>query len=188
MKKAGYWITGLGLVALASVAIVVSQAEAAENADLKKIADAVKKGDMDGAKKLAAKYAAKNKDVGELMEAYKKKKNSGIMAIGPAGKGIEDTIRELKRDVPTKANLDKFAADFEELGYNVIAVALVTKELAPAKGNGKSTPKEWVKWSEDLVEAGQKLASAGKAKGAAELKTHANKVDTICSACHIPWK
>ena len=187
MKTAGIWLTGIALLSLAGVALVVTHAQAAEKDKLKKIVDLVKKGDMDGAKKAAADYAKGNKDVGELMEAFKKGKNGGVMSIGPAGKGIEDNYRDVGRDVPTAANVAKLAKDHEEAGYYTAAIALVTANL-PQKGTAKASAKDWVKWSEELTEQGKKFADAAKAKSGADLKAAASKINNTCSACHIPFR
>src|SRR5687767_13005614 len=105
--KVRIWIAGITLVMVLSLISLSGQTEAAQGEkDLKvvvqKIGDAIKKGDRETAKKIAA-AAVKNKDLVEEMSDIMhmfRPRNKGGMGIGnialanPAKDGIEVKLRD----------------------------------------------------------------------------------------------
>lgn len=187
MKRTARWFVAGAVIAVAGLAYVVGSAYAADNTEIRKISELVKKGDMAGAKKLADAYAKKHTDLDEMMHAFKPAKKGGI-GVEPTGDGIEQVLIKIGRDAPTAANVAKGAAGYEQAGYDLAALALITEAFAPAKDSGKKTRKDWVEWSKQMGEQGLKLAAAGKAKSAADLKTAASKANGTCNNCHSIWR
>jgi hypothetical protein len=178
-------------IVLAAAGLMLAAGSAAlgdsDNASIRKIADMIKKGDMAGAKKAAADYAKKNPDVDFLMHAFKPTKKKGIGFEG-GDTGIEQKLVQVGRDAPTASSVDKSAAAYEQMGYDVAAVALITELLPPEKDSGKKTRKAWVEWSQGMAESGMKMAEAGKAKSPADIKTAATKINQNCNSCHSTFR
>ncbi len=188
MLKVRIGMVAAGIVAAVALVLVVGSAMAGgDAAEIKKIADLVKKGDMPGAKKLAAAYAKAHSDVDELMTAFKTAKKGGIGVAG-TDQGIENVLTKIGRDAPTAANLTKMSDAYAEMGYNIAAVGLITEALAPEKNAGKKTREAWMEWSKGTVDAGLKLVDAAKSKSAADVKTHASKINTSCNSCHTTFR
>lgn len=173
-----------GSVLVAGLVVFVGTAMAQEKASIAKIADAVKKGDMATAKKLAAAYAKKNSDVDELMTAFKPAKKGGL-GVGDSEQGIEQTLNKVGRDAPSAAMMAKMGDAYAQMGYDIAALALITAELGPDRDQGKKTKKAWQEWAEGMVDAGKAVASA---KSAADLKTAASKVNNNCNSCHSTFR
>src|ERR1043166_7979087 len=168
--KVRMWIAGMTLAALIGLATMSSASNTAGEKDLnavvKKIAEAIKKGDKEEAKKLAA-TAVKNKDLVEdipdIMHMFRPR-NKGGMGIGPnplanpIKDGIETKLRDLGRDAP--AGVAKEAEALEATGYYIAAIA----ELSIAKGwekdSGKRTKKAWKEGSEEMIKLGVDFAKA----------------------------
>jgi cytochrome c556 len=161
-------------------------------AAVKKIAEAIRKGDKEGAKKLAANAAKKIDEIHDVMHQFKPRNKKGLgvgekAGTNPAKDGIEVMLRDLARDVP--ASVAKQSEALETSGYWVAAIA----ELSIAKGSpvpdkGKKTKKAWTGWSEDMREAGIAFAKASAAKGGQEIKTAAAKLNASCNNCHSVFK
>jgi hypothetical protein len=191
-------IAGIALAAGFASIYLSSPSYAGGDKDLKtvvrKIADAIKKGDKEGAKKLAA-AAVKNKnlvdEITDVMHMFRPRKKGG-MGIGekagsnPVKDGIEITLRDLGRDVP--GNVGKQAEALETTGYWIAAIS----ELSTAKGwpkdQGKKTKKSWNEYSEEMSKLGVSFAKAAAGKGAGEIKTAAAKLNENCNRCHSIFK
>jgi len=190
MNKIRMGVAGL---ALAAMGLLVLEIRGAANADkdltdaINKVAEAIKKGDKDGASK-AADAAAKKFELEDIMHAFKPRKKEGLGVGGNPGAitpdGIEAMILKLKRDVPAAAQVKKDAEALEKMAYQIAALGEITRAKAPEKDSGKKTKKDWVQWSSEQVESGVGLAKAAKAQGAQEIKTAADKVNNSCNACH----
>jgi len=185
MLKSKFGIVSLSLVAAAGLILAFGSAAMGDpdSGSIKKIAEMIKKGDTAGAKKAAAAYAAKTSDVEDLMTAFKSAKKKGLGVTG-TDNGIEQLLVKIGRDAPTAATVEKLAKAYEEMGYDIAAVGMITEALEPTKDNGKKTKKAWVEASAGMIEAGIKIAEAGKAKSAADIKTQASKINNNCGACH----
>lgn len=190
MLKSKFGILAVAVVAAAGLMLSIGTHAYGEPsaADIKKIAEMIKKGDMAGAKKAAAAYAKKNNDVDDLMTAFKPAKKKGLGVADSDGQGIEQMLTKIGRDAPTAATAGKMAKGFEDMGYDIAAIGLITEALAPEKDSGKKTRKAWVEWAGGMTEAGIKLAEAGKAKGTADIKTQASKVNNNCNSCHSAFR
>jgi hypothetical protein len=155
---------------------------------VKKIAEAIKKGDNDGAKKMAKDAAKGIEDMGDLMHMFKPRNKGGIgvgTKPGPntAKDGIEVMIREYARDVPNKP-----VAGLEETGYVIAALAEIGAAKGWEKDQGKKTKKNWATWTADMKAAGLEFAKAGAGNGGAQIKAAASKVNNSCITCHNVFK
>jgi hypothetical protein len=150
----------------------------------KKIVVLVKKGDMAGAKKAAATYAEKL-ETDEVMHLFKPAKKQGLGVAG-VNEGIEQMLIKLGREAP--ADMAKMADAYTEMGYNIVALGVITETKAPATNVGNQTKKAWLEATSGLVEAGKKLAEAAAKKNAADVKTYAAKVNTNCNNCHTLFR
>jgi cytochrome c556 len=180
----------LGLIYLSTPSYAGGEVDI--KATVKQIAEAIKKGDHDGAKKIAATSAKKIDEIHDVMHLFKTRKQKGLgvgekAGANPAKDGIEVALRDLARDVP--AGVAKQADALETTGYWIAALA----ELSIAKGSpvpekGKKTKKAWNGWSEDMREAGIAFAKASAGKGGQEIKTAAAKLNASCNNCHSVFK
>ena len=135
---------------------------------VKKIAASFQKGDVAGAKKLAAATAKNEKiidDIPDLMHMYR-----------PADKGGLEIEKRLKKPA---------VKDAEELGNQVIAMAELTVAKGWAKDQGKRTKKAWNEFAEEMRGAAQDLAKAKTDKAVASAAT---KVNNACTRCHTVFK
>lgn len=186
------------LAAVIALICLSAPSQAAQDKDLNavvvKIADAIKKGDNDEAKKLAT-AAVNNKNlveqINDIMHMFKPR-NKGGMGVGvkpltnPAKDGLEVALRDLGRDVP--ANVAKQAEALETSGYWIAAIA----ELSAAKGwerdSGKKTKKAWAAGTEEMRKLGIDFAKAAAGKGGQQIKTAAAKLNENCNRCHSIYK
>ena len=194
--KIRIWVAGFTLAAVAGL-IGMSEASYVEgDKDLKstvaKIADALKAGDKDLAKKLAVAAAKNIDEIGDVMHMFRPREKGG-MGIGPktfgtnkAKDGIEITLRDLARDVPS--NLAKQADAFEATGYYIAAIAELSTAKSWPKDSGKKTKKAWNEYSEEMTNLGIAFAKAANGKGAQQIKTAAAKLNENCNRCHSIFK
>jgi hypothetical protein len=188
MKKVHVWMAAAAVAAMLGLIMVAGLG--AQGGDpvevvVDKIATALKKGDKDGARKLAEAFAKKADSVEEAMDLFKKKDKGGIgFGSGPKETdGIEVKIREVARDVPK--NYAKDAKLYEAMGYNAAAIGLIAEVMTPKKDIGQKTVKGWKTAIADQQEAAFALA---KAKSGGEVKTAATKLNNACIACHAEWR
>jgi hypothetical protein len=189
-------LLGALILALASGIYLSSQATAggdkAVQQGVLKIAALLKKGDKDAAKSEAQALAKKVDELEDLMNVFKPRKKGGIgVGATPGGiipDGIEQKLITLGRDAPGAAAMAKEASALEDMGYVIAAVAEVSKAKAPKQNMGKKTIKDWNTWSNDMHDAGIKLAEAAKAKGAQDVKTTSAKVNASCNNCHSTFR
>jgi hypothetical protein len=190
-----------GIVCLAAFALVgwTNTPEPKADKDIKavvqQIADAFKKGDKDEAKKLAEAAVADKmliKRTNDFMGLFKTRRKEGF-GIGdkplanPAFDGIENALRELRKDV-TMTWL-KQADALEITGYRIAALS----EVSLARGwteaeTGEKTKKAWTDHTEQMRDLGLAFAKAAAARNAKDIKTAADKLNTNCNRCHKIFK
>lgn len=194
-------IAGATLVAMTVLMSFTDPSYAGGDADyaaaVKKIGEAIKKGDKEGAAKLA-KAAAKSipvDDFGDLMHLFKPRKKDGKGGIGVGSKkvvsndakdGIEVMIRDLARGDGLAAAA-KIPEALEETGYWVAAIAEISAAKGWEKKQGKKTNANWTAWMGDMKTAGVEFAKAAAAKGT-NLKAAATKLNNACTNCHSVFK
>ena len=189
-KEAAKLVLGAALLAVGIGAVTAGNGSAGM-ADLKDgvqaIADALAKGDADGAKKLAADVA-KNASVEDAMHLFALRTKKGFGVGDKAGKsspdGIEAKITNYNRKAPTKADLVKDADALTKMAYRTAAVAEVVLKKAPDKDMGDKKVKDWKTWAENMNTGGIELADAIKAQDPAKVRTAAAKIFSSCSSCH----
>ncbi len=189
-KQAQFWALAAALVALAALysAGPGAASDEKETRDaVGKIADALRKGDKDGAVKLAGALAQNLDSVEEAMDLFKLRKKGGF-GVGKAGSvtpdGIELKLLALDKRGLAAAALANEAAALEEMAYRIAAVAEVARLKPPARDEGKKLKKNWLSWAEDMKAGSLKLAEAAQTKTAAGIKTAAAKIVAACNACH----
>ena len=189
-------IAGITLAAVLSVIGLSGSSEAAfQEKDLKvvvqKIADALKKGDKAGAKKLA-EAAAKNKDLVEdiptVMHMFRAREKGGMgfspkVLVEKERDGIDLTLRDLRNAVPK--SFEKELPALETTGYWIAAIA----ELANAKGwddvTKTRTKKEWKKFNDEM---GTLAIAFTKAKTTKDIKAATITLYNNCAGCHLIFK
>ncbi len=186
--------TGLALV-VGSLVLGPRSSAAPEKAlgdAIDKIAEAVKKGDMDGAKKLAAD-CSKKVDHDVLMKLYKLRSQKGGIGVGAkegaiSPDGIEKKLMKLAEAAPSAKDLAVEADALVELGHRMAAISLVSAVMEPedqyAKKKLKKRMKDWATWNDEMVKASQEFSAAAKAKKADDLHKAAVKADKACGKCH----
>src|ERR1700677_3918621 len=150
-KRVGAGVIGIGLLAL-SVGIFVSGQNAGQartldadtNKQVLKLAAAIKAGNKDEVKKLAAALA--KEDLEEGMAAFRPRWRGGLGVGREKGKitpdGMELKLQNMGRDAPSGAILGKEAEALEEMAYVIAAVAEVAaiKGTKDAKGKADWAP------------------------------------------------
>lgn len=195
MSKLRIWIAGAIAATVGGAILLTGATGAGENKEIRdgidKIATTLQKGDKDGAKKQADALAKKIDDLADAMDLFKPRKKNGFGvgktpgAINPDG--IEQMLLKIGRDAPAAGTLKKDGAALEEMGYRIAAMGLI----AAAKGapkTAKGTPKDWNGWSNDTVKGGLDVAAAAKAKGGADVKSAASKLNNACNSCHTVFR
>jgi hypothetical protein len=173
MKLTGPLLTLAGIAALAVMGLVLSQAQAADNAGIAKIVDLLKAGKTADAKAAAKAYAMKNGDLDDLMGGFSK---NGLVAIG-VGKKLRDWTKG-----PAAADLNDAA--LQDLGAMSAAIAMVCESAKAPKGSGD----EWIKLAKDMGDKSMKLQAALKTKQAAGVKTAAVALNESCDKCHVKFR
>ena len=107
-------------------------------------------------------------------------------AINPDG--IEQMLLKIGRDVPAAGFLNKESAALEEMGYRIAALGMIANVKGPPKVGAKGTAKDWNGWSSDTVAGGLAVAAAAKAKGGADVKSAASKLNNACNSCHTVFR
>lgn len=195
MKKAPVWMAA-AFVAAAGALLLTSPSGAGDNKDLQdsidKIAGTLKKGDKEGAKKQAEALGKKLEEIAEAMDFLKPRKKGGFGVGEKPGAimpdGIEQMLIKIGRDAPAKGTLNKDSDAFEQLGYRTAALGLIAHAKTPSKDMGKKTRKDWMAWSDEMVETGLQLAAAAKAKSPADVKSAAAKLNNNCNSCHTVFR
>lgn len=176
------------IVASISIALgllLITGAAFAQNKDgLDKIADAIEKGNLVAAKKLAEDYAKKFDSNEELMNAFAKVKGDGL-GVGGKG-GIEMEIRDLAKNGIAAADLKARAKDLVRMTDHTTSVAYVSERFGITKEVKKGMP--YTKLAMDLVAAADDLKKAINAQNPAAVQKAANKVDQACIVCHSIYR
>jgi hypothetical protein len=175
---------GIGILATADL----SAADDKDARDVvRQIADMIEKKNDAGAKKLA-EQAAKDLELHDAMSVFalKSKKGFGFGSKPGAATpdGIEAQLIGLSRKAKMQKEVDAIAADLARAGYVAAAVAEIALKNVPDKDEGMKKKADWVKWTQDMRTAGVKLAEAGKAKNANDVKTAATALNSSCNNCH----
>jgi len=190
-KNLRSWMLGLMVLAVGGLAYLASEVLAGETKlgpDVRKVADAIKKGDTAGAEAMAAKIGKKAEELDNVMTMFKLRTKGGLGICAmpqPKADGIEMRFRDIARDAPS--NMAKEGPCLEQAGYDTAAVALITKSMAP-KDMGKKKSADFKRWAGDMYESGIELAKDAKAGGAQNVKSAAAKVNASCNSCHSVFR
>ena len=158
-----------------------------------KVADAIKKGNADSAKKLAAK-ANSLKDIednSDFMHLFKLRNKGGLgwgskAGANPATDGLEKKIQEYAKNV--KANEAADPAN-EDAALWIAAMAEMTKLRVPEKDQaGGKTKKAWKDFADEMRDAAAGFSKAVAGKNASAIKTAADKLNNTCLNCHSKFK
>jgi hypothetical protein len=185
MNKVRVWTAAAMLTAALGLIYAAGPGRAGDEKALRgavlKIAAAVKKGDMEGAKKMAAVIGKKAENMEDVMDLLKPK-NKGGLGFGPGPTdGIERKMLAIARDGPKAAEVPHV----EDAAYVIVAISLIAEgHTGKVPETNKKKRKDWEKFSEDMKTAGMNLAKAGMTKAPASIRTAATKVNNSCSACH----
>lgn len=201
MTRMRAWMTGGVLLSLAALILVsgtglAGDDEKAQQAQILKIAAALKTNKEDGQKMAAAMAKTQKYDslasLEPIMHGFKVRKKGGFGVGKTPGAvtpdGIELKINELQRDGVTATALAKQAEAIEELAYVSAAIAEVAKHLETKEFKGKMSKKDFVALAERMADGAYKLAGAANKKGAAEIKSAAKLVNEACNACHSQFR
>jgi hypothetical protein len=180
------FVAGLGLVTSASAFVLQ---DSPEQAIVKKVAGAIKSGDV---KKAAKDGAKKFAEVSDLMHMFRPRKKGGMgwgvkEGSNPATDGLEKKIQEFTKAVPPAVVAD--AANNVAAANWITALAEMTIMHAPPKdaGGGK-TKKAWIGFAEDMRAASIDLAKAAEAKKGPDMAKAASKLNSACLNCHSKFK
>jgi hypothetical protein len=167
--------------------------EKAVGAAVEKIGDAIKKGDADATKKLAAKASGMKEieDNADLMHLFKPRNKGGMgwgskAGANPATDGLEKRVQEYAKNVKANEATDP---NNEEAGRWIAAMAEMIKLRVPAKDMaGGKTKKAWSEFADATREAADGFTKAAAGKNAATIKGAADKLNTTCLNCHSKFK
>jgi soluble cytochrome b562 len=180
---------GLGLLTTGSGGAADDQAGVKES--VQKLADAVAKGDMAEAKKLADEIA-KSAELEEVMNLMSKRNPKAPKKAFGVGKepgsitpdGIEVKIQNISRKPMPANQLNKESADLTEMAQRVAAISEIAKLKAPEKDEGAKKKKDWLEWADAMRKGADELAEAAKEKKPDAVKTAAAKLNSVCNTCH----
>lgn len=102
--------------------------------------------------------------------------------------GIEEKIRSLESKKLGNAAMSKSAAEMVLLGYRTAVLAEITYDFAPAKEEGKKTPKLWRNFSVQMRDASLDMAAAAKKNDADAVHRAATRLYATCNNCHSVFK
>ncbi len=150
-----------------------------------KMADALEKGNVAGAKKIAESLKdAELEDIMNLMLPRKPGGKGGGLGVGdkPGAimpDGIEKKVQELEKKAPPADE----AAALERAGYIMQAISLAAENKVP---KGKKGP--WKKYNTDFDKALKDFTAAAKKKDPKAIQSTAIKLNNSCTACHNDFK
>jgi hypothetical protein len=159
--------------------------------EVRKIADALEKGDTSAAKTQAKAVASKVDDLDDIMHMFSPRKPDGTGGEGIGAKPgaikpdcIEVKIQYLgKRVLASELKNDTVA--LQRMAYISAAIAEIAQNKCPIeKKMGEKDPAKWKKWTDEMRESALELAKAIKAADAAAVKKTAFKLDNTCRECH----
>jgi hypothetical protein len=165
----------IGLMALLITALVGLTSSAGNQGNplekiVKDIADDIKAGNMEAARKKAIAAARNIEEPNGLMELFKKKG----LGVGPKLEGLAK--------VPN-------AKTASEISHLAAAMAELTRAKVPTKdGPGVKTKKAWIAEADNLQKASLDLAKAAAKNDAKGMKAAAEKANTACINCHSKFK
>lgn len=195
MKRNRAVWTGFIVGALGSL-LLLGRGHAAQDTpimkDVQKIADAVAKDDMAGAKKLAEKILKDHEDgLWDAMRTMKPREGEKVKGFGFGKKedkwGDLDGIEEKVRDLAEKGvkDIKKEQAALVEMGHRMQAIAQVGLLFKVEKKNQQGMWDSYAKGMQDLT---QDFVKAAKSGDPAAIKTAANKLDANCNKCHEKFR
>jgi hypothetical protein len=159
---------------------------------LHNIAKALQSGDKAAAQQQAKAYSKKIEELGDLMHAFKPRKNRGLGWGTRKGvvepDAIEKKLDEIADKGITPAQMKKEAAALEEGSWMIAAIAEVTLAKGPEKVTAKGTRKNWDEYSNQTRDGAIEMAKTAKAGNAAAFQAVANKVNSACNNCHSKFK
>jgi hypothetical protein len=196
MRMRKNWLAALAITLVVGTGLIVggSRSWAADDEDkeiaeaVRKIAKAVAANKPDEAKKEAEALVAKTKDLGDVMNMFKARKNGGL-GIGPKPgaimpDGIEAKVIALAKKKLTAAEVKNHAPDLEQMGHDIAAISYVGDVHTPKKKVAAKDPKDWTKWMDEMRKGANDLSKAAKAQDATGIKNAAMKANASCSNCH----
>jgi hypothetical protein len=196
MRMRKSWLVAIAVTLVVGTGLIVGVGQGwADDEEDKEIADAVRKiakavaaNKPDEAKKEAEALVAKKKDLGDVMNMFKARKNGGLGIGAKAGAimpdGIEAKVLALAKKKLTAAEVKGQAADLDKMGDDIAAISYVGDVHTPKKKDGAKDPKDWTKWMKDMRDGANDLTKAAKAQDAAAIKNAAMKANASCSNCH----
>jgi soluble cytochrome b562 len=116
-----------------------------------------------------------------VMRAFKPKAKGGI-GVGAKGESIELKIIALSKRVSGEAAKRK--NDLEKIAGVSKAIGEVTHYYPPKTKKAGKDPKDWTKYTDDMIKGSDELAKAAKSGNAREIKTAATNLNASCTNCH----
>ncbi len=147
--------------------------------------------------KAGADFAKANKidndNIKDVMDYLGKRDPSDAKAVGwGVGKkpgeikpdGIELKLRDLAKKALAKAPAANEKDALIELSHRTAAVGSISLASPPKKSLPGKDPKDWKKWSEDMVKASGEFEKAVKGGDPKAIKDAATKLNSSCVDCH----
>lgn len=192
MKLNRFMFAGTACLALGGLLLVmgtsIAGGEAKLMSEVDKIATALEKGDMAGAKKMAKKIADSEEEVYGVMLLFKprNKKGYGVgeteNAIIPDG--IELKIRAMSRDTISAQKLKTEASALEKMAYRTASIALISHPLP----TNKRKAKQWEEFVDSMQSSSMDLVKAIKSNSPAEVKKASSSLNASCNNCHSEFR
>lgn len=158
--------------------------------NVKNIANLLKRGKAEEARKLARAAAPYVEEVADLMHLYRPRKKGGL-GWGPVVQtnptdGIEARLKIFAKAIPAAAA--KQPTNNEMAGYWIAAMAEITLAKAPNFSRQKLPKKGWIDNAEGLRAAALDLAKASAVNNEVGMRTAAGRIDKACNTCHATFK
>jgi len=203
MRSHKVLVTGAALLALGLV--FLSGGQAADQKDLKAELDKLVKtaaDKPDDVQKAGAAFAKENKidndSIKKVMDYLGRRDVKDKEAVGwGVGKepgeikpdGIELKLRDMFKTKPmTAKQLAKEKDALIEMANRTAAIGSISLASAPPKPLPGKDPKEWKKWSEEMIKTSKDFADAVKGGNPAAVKDAVSKLNGTCVECHSSFR
>jgi hypothetical protein len=157
--------------------------------DIESTAVEFEKGNVDAGKKAAKEIAGKY-ELDDAMHAFGLRTKGGVGYGEKPGQftpdGIEAKLINLgkAKEARIKSDLANESKALTRAAYVSMVLGYVATDKGPLKKEGNKDPKDWAKWSKDMIDASEALAKAAKAQNPADVKKAATSLNSSCNNCH----
>ncbi len=156
-------------------------------AEIRKIAEALEKGDMKTAQSMG-KALAEKAEMEDIMHMFSLRSSKGE-GVGPTANaikpdGIEAKLLSILKRPMSAEQLKSEGPAIERMAYIAAAIGETVVHKAPKDKKGEMDPAKWKLWCEEMSKTGVALGKEIKGGNAKKVMEAAIKLDSTCKNCH----